>query len=141
VSDSGGPGENRGGLGVKVLISRRASEGHPIKTIVSPEGVDLPVEGLFGGHAGKTALGLVRSRLTGAILEDCGTGKIVDLTDTDPVVELFLAGGSGFGDPTKRDLDKLDDDVKQGYVSAEAADRIYGRATRGAERKKSGTAA
>ncbi len=50
-------------------------------------------------------------------------------------MELTLAGGSGFGDPMKRDLDKLDSDVRQGYVSADAADSIYGRTARAGERK------
>lgn len=141
MTDSGGAGENRGGLGVRVRISRRNSEGHPIKAIVSPEGVDLPVEGLFGGKPGKTATGKILAKSSGELLRDCGTGAIVDLIDTNTVVELTLAGGSGYGDPMNRDLDKLDDDVKQGYVSADTADRIYGRAARQGERKKPGTAA
>jgi 5-oxoprolinase (ATP-hydrolysing) len=141
MTDSGGAGENRGGLGVRVRISRRNAEGHPIKAIVSPEGVELPVEGLFGGKPGKTATGKILSKSSGEVVQDCGTGAIVDLVDTNAVVELTLAGGSGYGDPTKRDLDKLDDDVRQGYVSAEAADTIYGRTARSGERKKSGTAA
>ncbi len=83
MTDSGGAGENRGGLGVRVRISRRNAEGHPIKAIVSPEGVDLPVEGLFGGKPGKTATGIIRSKASGEMTMDCGTGAIVDLIDTD----------------------------------------------------------
>ncbi|GHC78291.1 hydantoinase B/oxoprolinase family protein [Limoniibacter endophyticus] len=135
VTDSGGAGQNRGGLGVRVRISRRFDEGNPIKAIISPEGVDLPVEGLFGGLAGKTAAGTILSRRDRTVAEDCGTGRIIDLRDADATVELFLSGGSGFGDPAKRDLAKLDEDVKQGYVSEKAAEEIYGRSGRAAERK------
>src|SRR5690606_18970595 len=51
MTDSGGAGQFRGGLGVRLRISRRLETGNDIRTIVSPEGVDLPVAGLFGGKA------------------------------------------------------------------------------------------
>jgi N-methylhydantoinase B len=42
------------------------------------------------------------------------------------VLLLEMAGGSGFGDPRKRDRDLVRTDVENGYVSPEAAADIYG---------------
>jgi N-methylhydantoinase B len=39
---------------------------------------------------------------------------------------LRSGGGGGFGSPLERDLDALADDIRQGYVSVEAAARFYG---------------
>ena len=35
-------------------------------------------------------------------------------------------GGGGYGDPNKRDRKLLDDEVKNGFISAEAAQKQYG---------------
>jgi N-methylhydantoinase B/oxoprolinase/acetone carboxylase alpha subunit len=42
------------------------------------------------------------------------------------MVEVCLAGGSGFGDPRERARSEIDDDVADGYVSQDAATRVYG---------------
>jgi N-methylhydantoinase B/oxoprolinase/acetone carboxylase alpha subunit len=39
---------------------------------------------------------------------------------------LERAGGGGFGDPRKRALERVDDDVIDGYVSREAAIGAHG---------------
>lgn len=125
MTDSGGAGQFRGGLGVRLRISRRLETGNDIRTIVSPEGVDLPVAGLFGGQAGLTAHGRILSLADGRQIADCATGMILDLTGTDQVVELQLAGGSGYGDPLARDRDRVEEDRRQGYISDEAARTVY----------------
>lgn len=126
VTDSGGAGQFRGGLGVRVRISRRVESGHDIRAIVSPEGVGLPVDGLFGGQPGLTAHGYILSLDSGAMTQDCGTGMILDLTGTDQVIQLQLAGGSGYGDPSDRDPAAVLEDLRQGYISADAASQVYG---------------
>lgn len=129
MTDSGGVGRFRGGLGVRVRISRRLDEGQDIRTIISPEGVGLPVEGLFGGQPGLTAHGAIRSLATDQQIGDCGTGMILDLIGTDQVVELQLAGGSGYGDPLERDPARISEDLRQGYISPETAQKLYGLAS------------
>jgi 5-oxoprolinase (ATP-hydrolysing) len=62
-------------------------------------------------------------------VHDCGTGELVTLTTTERMVEVCLAGGSGFGDPRQRTRANLDGDVADGYVSADAAALVYGVAT------------
>jgi N-methylhydantoinase B len=42
-------------------------------------------------------------------------------------IRLETAGGGGHGDPRKRDAAALDEDLAQGYVSAEGAARSYGK--------------
>ena len=91
---------------------------------VYPEGVRNPTQGLFAGRAGVEAKGTVQAA-DGALIKDCGTGELVTLSGNSDVVEVILAGGSGYGDPSTRDRAKLADDVADGYVSAEAAVREY----------------
>lgn len=126
MTDTGGAGQFRGGLGVRVSVSRRFDTGHDIRAIVSPEGVGLPVDGLFGGQSGITAHGVIISRASGEQIADCGTGMILDLTGTDQIVELQLAGGSGYGNPRKRDAARVAEDLRQGYISPDAAEKLYG---------------
>mgnify|MGYP000134254389 CR=1 FL=1 len=62
----------------------------------------------------------------GALVRDCGTGELVELTSATDIIELDLAGGSGFGPPSERPADKLARDVALGFVSADSARRDYG---------------
>ena len=60
------------------------------------------------------------------MLHDCGTGDLVQLTTTDEIVEIVLAGGSGYGDPRERSREAVERDIAQGYVTPEGARRDYG---------------
>jgi len=39
---------------------------------------------------------------------------------------MDAAGGGGYGDPLTRDVDRVEADVREGYVSLEAAEKNYG---------------
>ena len=41
-------------------------------------------------------------------------------------MELFSSGGGGFGDPKQRAIEKVVQDVRDGLVSMESAQRDYG---------------
>jgi N-methylhydantoinase B len=41
-------------------------------------------------------------------------------------LNMRFAGGGGYGEPGERDPDQLDDDIKNGYVSSDAARQDYG---------------
>jgi 5-oxoprolinase (ATP-hydrolysing)/N-methylhydantoinase A len=125
VTDSGGPGKHRGGLGQRVRIRKLADDGLATLVAIYPEGVNNIPEGLFGGHAGGAARGRVLDA-EGAVVRDCGTGELVTIDRADHVVEAVLAGGAGFGDPRARNRDDVAADVANGRVSAEAAARDYG---------------
>ena len=125
VADSGGPGRHRGGLGVRTRIRKLHDDGLPTLFSVYPEGVGVRTEGLFGGRAGGGVRGVVRDA-DGGIVQDCGTGELVTVTRADLVVEVQLAGGSGYGDPRQRARRDLDRDVADGYVTPESAASDYG---------------
>jgi len=132
VTDSGGAGRRRGGLGLRTRLRKLHDDGLPTLFSVYPEGVDLAPDGLFGGRAGGSARGVVLDR-AGKLVHDCGTGELVSLTGTDRIVEVCLAGGAGFGDPCERPHAQLDADVADGYVSLEGARHYRARAATAAE--------
>ncbi len=39
--------------------------------------------------------------------------------------KMLSGGGGGFGNPLERELDKVAEDVREGYVSAEVAREVY----------------
>ncbi|HWK46634.1 MAG TPA: hydantoinase B/oxoprolinase family protein [Stellaceae bacterium] len=125
VTDSGGPGSQRGGLGVRTRLRKLHDDGLPTLFSVYPEGVGIASEGLFGGRAGGGVRGVVLD-VQGEVVHDCGTGELVTLTTTDRMVEVCLGGGAGYGDPRERQRARLDDDVADGYVSPDTAKRDYG---------------
>jgi 5-oxoprolinase (ATP-hydrolysing)/N-methylhydantoinase A len=124
VTDSGGAGRHRGGLGQRVRVRKLDDDGQGTMASLYPEGVAIQTPGLFGGEPGGRAFGGVRGA-DGSLVKDCGTGELVTLLNTDQQVELVLAGGSGYGDPLDRPVEAVAEDVADGYVSAEAARLEY----------------
>ncbi len=124
VTDSGGAGEHRGGLGARIRLAKRYDDGMPLTVFVSPEGVNAPIEGLFGGKSGLLAHGYVRDS-SGAVVDDVGSGGLVVVDRTDGTVELQLGGGAGYGDPEKRSLASVEDDLREERISAEKAEKVY----------------
>ena len=131
LRESSGAGEFRGGLGARIRLAKRYDDGTSVTVFVSPEGVNAPISGLFGGQHGLLSHGYVRDE-DGNILEDVGTGGLFVVDRTDRVVELQLGGGAGFGDPANRSVELIEDDVREDYISAETAETTYGLS----ERKK-----
>ena len=106
-------------------LRKRHDDNLPTLVSVYPEGVDNPIDGLFGGQPGGGARGRVLDG-RGAETRDCGTGALVELTRADDIVELTLAGGSGYGPPAERDKAALARDLALGLVTAQVAQRAYG---------------
>ena len=125
VSDSAGPGKHRGGSGVRTRLRKLYDDGLPTLASVYPEGVGVTVEGLHGGRHGGSVHGRVVDP-AGKVLRDCGTGELVTLTSVDQIVEIQLAGGAGYGDPRERASVLVAQDVAEGVVSPESAQRDYG---------------
>jgi 5-oxoprolinase (ATP-hydrolysing)/N-methylhydantoinase A len=125
VPDSGGPGRHRGGLGQVVRVRKLLDDGKPTHAGAHPDGVLHRTAGLFDGQPGGPVHCLVRDP-AGAVTHDCGIGGLVTLTRLDQVLEVQLAGGSGYGDPLKRPVEEIQRDLDGGYVSAEGAARDYG---------------
>lgn len=119
--DSGGAGTHRGGLGV--LQERQVLA--PNKLNAQIERTEDAPWGLFDGRAG-SANKLEIRRADGA-LERYPSGKVLDeeLAVGDAYV-LYSGGGGGYGDPKTRPAEEVAEDVRQGYVSPESAERDYG---------------
>ena len=118
--ESGGAGEFRGGLGV--IQQRRVLATSRINAQIERT-QDAPW-GLFGGKSGAAnKLELLRHDGTH---ENYPTGKILDqdLHEGDAYI-LYSGGGGGYGDPLQRSPEHVAADVRQGYVSIEAAARDY----------------
>ncbi|OFZ99887.1 MAG: 5-oxoprolinase [Betaproteobacteria bacterium RIFCSPLOWO2_02_FULL_62_17] len=123
--DSGGPGRHRGGLGVEQVIRARA----PINVNVQVDRVHCPPWGLAGGEPGMgNEVGL---RIDGAEVSGLQNAKLLSRRlKTGDAFILRSGGGGGFGAPAERDPQRVAHDVRQGYVSREAARKRYGVAIR-----------
>ncbi|MFF0794636.1 hydantoinase B/oxoprolinase family protein [Streptomyces spiralis] len=116
--DSGGPGEHRGGLGQVVRVGRRGTHGWTVNANI--DRVDHPAPGTLGGLPG--ARGEFTDATTG---EHLPRKQLVRLAP-DSVVQLRFPGGGGHGDPETRPVERVLDDVVNGYVSCDAAREHYG---------------
>ena len=125
VADTGGPGRHRGGLGQIVRVRKLHDDGRPTLAGLHPDGVRTRTPGLFGGQVGGPVRGVTRSD-SGDVVRDHGIGGLVTLTRPDEILEVQLAGGSGYGDPLDRTVDDVQRDLDHGYVSPEGAARDFG---------------
>lgn len=120
--DSGGAGQHRGGLGIqthaKALVAGRwnSSSG-------SGGRVSCPPWGLQGGKPGKTAETLIKGPDEGDFRESTGPGF---QSGAGSEILYRTAGGGGWGDPTIRDPEQVLADLREGYISADAARADYG---------------
>ena len=120
VPDSGGPGKHRGGLGLEYAVRARSG----INLSMQIERVHCRPWGLEGGLPGTgNNVELVRD---GKPVRDLPNAKVlaVHLKAGDLYV-VRSGGGGGFGPPAERPHAQVLDDVRQGYVSAVAAQRDY----------------
>ena len=120
-ADSGGPGTWRGGLGQLTEFTRRGEGKWSVSSIA--DRTEYPAPGLLGGRSGAP----------GEVTTDDGkklhAKALKDLTKGE-VIHINLPGGGGYGDPFKRDPDKVLWDVIEGYVTANEAEKSYGVAIR-----------
>ena len=115
--DSGGAGKYRGGLGQTVEMGTR--DGAPFALFAMYDRVDNPARGRNGGADG--AAGTVATA-GGSPLRPKGR-QIVGAGDR---VRVDLPGGGGHGDPHDRPAAAVAADIAEGYVTADAARRLYG---------------
>jgi N-methylhydantoinase B len=119
ISDSGGAGEWRGGLGFMREVEVR--EDGVFLNLYSDHHVLAP-QGLCGGHAGATgSLSVMRGaekiRLTPTSSFDLKPGDLI---------KLCTGGGGGYGDPKLRCRDRVERDLEDGRISITHAEEAYG---------------
>ena len=121
IPDSGGPGRHRGGLGVETVV--QALTDFNVNTSIE-RAVCLPW-GLEGGLEGTGNEMLLRRG--GVVDTDVPNAKVyrAKVTAGDAFI-LRSGGGGGFGSPLERPARDVQHDVRQGYVSQEAAHDYYG---------------
>lgn len=121
VPDSGGAGELRGGCG----LTRAFRIDAPAGTLACNfDRFKTRPYGLEGGKPGAASIAELQ-RADGTIeqLASKVAGKRIGRGD---VFRLVTAGGGGYGDPTRRNRKAINDDIVNGYISPEAAEREYG---------------
>jgi N-methylhydantoinase B len=116
-TDSGGPGEFRGGLGQVMEVA--TLDDAPFGISANYDRIDFPARGRDGGREGKPGALLLAS---GGKLR----GKGQQTVARDDVLTILMPGGGGLGDPQRRDPQRVAADVRLGLVSAEAARSEYG---------------
>ncbi|MGE3644414.1 MAG: hydantoinase B/oxoprolinase family protein [Beijerinckiaceae bacterium] len=121
IADSGGAGEFRGGLGTRRRW-RILSEESTVN--LRSDRFKHASPGLFGAKPAKPSRALLNP---GTQSERILTSKIAGLRlKKDDIVVWELAGGGGYGDPLRRDPERVAQDVRRGYVSRAAARADYG---------------
>jgi N-methylhydantoinase B len=116
--DSGGAGEYRGGVGV----TRTYRFLYPSTALTLVKKTKSAPWGIAGGHEGEAGHVIVRP---GTDREEV-TGAIYQSFEEGDVLSNNSGGGGGWGDPFKRDPQKVLWDVVNDYVSVESARRDYG---------------
>ena len=117
ITDSGGPGRHRGGLGQVMELSH--ADGAPFAISKMFDRIHHAARGRDGGSAGAPGRVYVRD---GTELR--GMGR--EVIPPGRRVVLETPGGGGLGDPLERDRDEVVADVRNGLVSREAARSVYG---------------
>jgi N-methylhydantoinase B len=120
LPDSGGPGTHRGGLGISVRV-RALAEGR--WNLHQSRRRGMPPWGLRGGDEGSTPDNLIRRPGDEAY---ASVDEAHVLTPAGTVVIQTSSGGGGWGPAVRRDPAEVLADVREGYVSVEAAERSYG---------------
>jgi N-methylhydantoinase B/oxoprolinase/acetone carboxylase alpha subunit len=128
--DTAGPGRFRGGLGIERILEVAAGT---ITVSALADRAKRAPWGLWGGGEGSmTRIELQRAGDAGFrsfqehfALVSPSKFTNVRLQPGDRV-RLVSPSGGGFGDPLERDPGRVEDDVREGFVSAASAERLYG---------------
>jgi N-methylhydantoinase B len=120
LTDSGGSGRHRGAPASETVYGPTDA---PMQVFYFADFADHPPLGALGGGAGGAAR-LSKLELDGS---ESPLDPIGDVTlEPGEFVRGLEAGGGGYGDPLTRTLDAVAADVRDGWVSVEAARDHYG---------------
>ena len=117
--DAGGDGKFRGGGGLEVEWVLET----PMMLTVMSNRRQYPPPGIFGGSPGGNSMvwlivGGKKIRLPQKI-----TGKYLKKGDR---LIIRTPGGGGYGKPRKRDVERIKNDIRLGFVSLQKAEKVYG---------------
>jgi N-methylhydantoinase B len=124
IPDSGGAGRWRGGQGEEIVLGAFPGDGvDPDKPIVlsgAAGRMRWPPQGLFGGRPGSKG----RIEVNGTPIPPTSSPEVA--FRASDIVRLALPGGGGYGDPRQRERALIESDLRNGYITLEAARRDYG---------------
>ena len=119
--DSGGAGEFRGGLGTEQVVQTRRK----IRFNAQMDRVKCRPWGLYGGA--RRLRQFVAIHRFGEDEQGFANGKAFNqVLEPGDAYILRSGGGGGFGSPLDREPEKVERDVRQGYVTKAAAEKLYG---------------
>ena len=128
--DSGGPGRFRGGLGFAKTLRVTGAE---ITASQCTERHRIRLWALFGGKEGGTGSTLIRTageagwQTVREAFGKTSSSKYSNITlRPGDRVRLRVPGGGGYGDPRQRDRARVEEDLREGYISAASARDDYG---------------
>jgi N-methylhydantoinase B len=116
-ADSGGAGTHRGGLGQDIEVRNTTSTA--LRVILLGDRARHPALGVNGGSAGEAA----------RVIGDDGTPldlKSVTALAAGAGLTISFAGGGGYGPPSGRPPSAIAADLREGFITHEAAVRDYG---------------
>lgn len=117
--EEGGAGFHRGGKGVR--IDYRIKSDNAWLTVAYTRS-RVPPWPLKGGQPGSPNHIIIR-RANG---EQEHYSVVSGLTlNTDDVIQVMTSTGAGWGDPTERPVELIEQDVKNGYITLQQANEIY----------------
>ena len=130
VPDSGGAGQSRGGLGVEKTMTCLAEDLR--LSFISDRQKNSPW-GVFGGLEGKSGSIEIKRKGKSSFMDFVeDSDKVspskfsnVSISQGD-IVRLRSPGGGGYGDPLERDRAAVAEDVREGWVDAKNALKLYG---------------
>jgi N-methylhydantoinase B len=114
--DSGGAGRTRGGLGQIMEIESGIDE--PFDLLAAFDRIDYPARGRDGGGDGGAGVVAFKS---GQTLK----GKGFQLIPPGERLMILTPGGAGIGAARDRDRTQVANDLADGLISAETAEKVY----------------
>ncbi len=120
IPDSGGAGRHRGGLGLRREYLNLEDARFSIRSMKHV----IPPHGCAGGRDGRA--GDIVINPDGPSAKRLPTRYADYPLRQGDIFRLDTPGGGGFGDPFEREPERVLTDVREGYVSREAAEKDYG---------------
>jgi N-methylhydantoinase B len=117
LTDSGGAGKQRGGLGQECIVECRSSESMQLSLLSDRH--RFPADGMLGGKPG----GITSIAISG---RDAPHPKSRTRIEPGERLTMRYAGGGGYGDPHERDRQQVEADFDDGYISKASAITDYG---------------
>lgn len=117
--EDGGAGQYRGGKGIILDYKMRNDDSFLTCAYTRAE---VPPWGLKGGEAG--TFNRVEVIRTDGTTERYAMASGVVINNND-IIRVITANGAGYGDPKLRSREAIANDIKNGYVTAEYASKVY----------------